>query len=101
MTRLWRKPLDEDKNRVTPGEVLIIEERCKECGFCIEFCPMKCLEASQKFNKKGYHPPLVKNDVICLTCGYCQAVCPDFAIFSRVPGEPAKKEKGGAANVGK
>ena len=80
--RLWRKPLDSDKIKVPKGEVHILEDRCKGCRFCIEFCPKEVLEQSGGFNVKGVHPPQVKNGAICVDCSFCAAVCPDFAIFS-------------------
>ena len=80
--RIWRKPLDSDKIKVPKGEVLILEDRCKGCGFCIEFCPKEVLEQSEEFNTRGVHPPKVKEGTICVHCSFCEAVCPDFAIFS-------------------
>ncbi len=80
--RLWRKPLDAEKIKVPHGEVYIIKDRCKGCGFCIQFCPKEVLEASEEINKKGVHPPKVKDESKCILCGFCEAICPDFAIFS-------------------
>ncbi len=80
--RLWRKPLDSEKIKVPQGEVHIIEDRCKGCGFCIEFCPKEVLEVSEEFNVKGFHPPKVKDGTKCVLCGFCEVVCPDFAIFT-------------------
>jgi len=80
--RLWRKPLDSDKIKVPKGEVHILKDRCKGCKFCIEFCPKEVLEQSEEFNIRGVHPPLVKEGTICVNCSFCEAVCPDFAIFS-------------------
>ena len=31
-------------------EVIIIPERCKGCGFCIEFCPTQVLHRSPEMN---------------------------------------------------
>lgn len=80
--RLWRKPLDLNKVKIPEGEVHIIEDRCKGCGFCIEFCPKEVLEISEEFNVRGAHPPKVKDETRCVLCGFCEAVCPDFVIFS-------------------
>ena len=92
--KLWRKPLDVDKLVLPKGKVHIIEDRCKECGFCIEFCPKKVLDKSGKFNIKGYHPPEVKDEDKCVSCGLCEIICPDFAIFSIQEGtEKLKDEK--------
>jgi len=80
--RLWRKPLDADRVKIPRAEIYIIKERCKGCGFCIEFCPRKVLEQSEEFNEKGFHPPRVKELDKCVLCSFCEAVCPDFAIFT-------------------
>ena len=78
---LWRQPLDKDRILVTRGIVHIIDDRCKGCGFCIEFCPQEVLELSSRTNVKGYHPPRVISDVNCVNCGLCALLCPDFAIY--------------------
>ncbi len=63
------------------GTVQIVVERCKACGFCVEFCPTKVLELSSAFNSKGYHPPHAVNPDKCSGCDLCGMYCPDFAIF--------------------
>ena len=79
--KFWRVPLDSDEIKIVRGVVHIIEDRCKGCGYCIEYCPQDVIEFSKKFNAKGYHPPMVKSDT-CLNCHYCENLCPEFAIFS-------------------
>ena len=79
--KLWRKPLDIEKIKVPAGEVHIIKDQCKGCRFCIEYCPKDVLEDSEEFNRRGVHPPKVKDNASCIFCGFCEAVCPDFAIF--------------------
>ena len=73
----------EEKEKKVHGKVYIIKDRCKQCGFCIEFCPQGVLQQSEEFNAKGYHPPkLVETETKkCVGCGFCQMICPDFAIF--------------------
>ncbi|MGB2963772.1 MAG: 4Fe-4S dicluster domain-containing protein [Anaerolineales bacterium] len=78
---LWRQPLDRDRIQITHGIVHIIDDRCKGCGFCIEFCPQEVLLISTRTNAKGYHPPEVIPDVLCINCGLCTLLCPDFAIY--------------------
>jgi len=59
----------------------LIEERCKGCGFCVEFCPKKVLSMSSRINAKGYHLPEITEDSHCPNCGLCMLLCPDFAIY--------------------
>jgi 2-oxoglutarate ferredoxin oxidoreductase subunit delta len=79
--RYWRKPLDADAVKVPQGEIHVIRELCKGCGFCAEYCPRRVLEISEGFNKKGYHPPAVVNPEACVSCGLCELICPEFAIY--------------------
>jgi 2-oxoglutarate ferredoxin oxidoreductase subunit delta len=62
-------------------DIFVIEDRCKGCSFCIEFCPKKVLELSEKLNQIGIHPPRVRDSSLCVGCGVCEEICPDFAIF--------------------
>lgn len=69
-----------------PGGVLEMNavninfELCKECEYCIEFCPRKTvLKKGDHLNKKGYYPPIVTIDD-CIACGICARVCPEAAI---------------------
>ena len=78
--KYWRKPLDARKITRLRGKVHIREERCKGCSFCVEFCPCKVLELSNRFNMKGYHPPDVVAPDECTGCHLCEILCPEFAI---------------------
>ena len=80
--RYREKPFGFEKPEPVKGKLVIIEDRCKGCGFCVEYCPNDVLKISDKFNSKGYHPPELVNEDECRYCGFCQLVCPDFAIFS-------------------
>lgn len=91
--KLWRKPLDADEWEAPKGKVFIIDERCKGCGFCQEFCPKKVLEESDKYNSKGYHPPEVVNPEDCVYCQLCELICPEFAIFVLDAKEVEKNER--------
>ena len=80
--KMWRKPLDWEENPTPSANVYIIENRCKGCGLCVEFCPRNVLKISDAFNKKGYHPPEVLAPDGCVNCHYCEIICPEFAIYS-------------------
>ena len=61
---LWRQPLDSDRILITHGIVHIIDDRCKGCGFCIEFCPQDVLALSNETNARGYYPPVIIPETI-------------------------------------
>ena len=74
--------LDLGDMRTGKGRVVVIEDRCKGCGFCIEYCPHDVLCMSSAFNKRGYHPPEVADKSKCINCHFCELLCPEFAIYS-------------------
>ena len=80
--KFWRKPFDFDEVERIRGDLHIIKDRCKGCGFCVEYCPLDVLKMSDEFNSKGYHPPCVDKEDTCVNCGFCEMICPDFAIYS-------------------
>ena len=72
---------ERDADLMPKGQVAIVVERCKGCGFCVEFCPTKVLALSSAYNAKGYHPPEVVAAEKCSGCDLCGMYCPDFAIY--------------------
>jgi len=90
-TRPSRKPTRPPEGlKLRDADIFIIDERCKGCNFCIEFCPRDVLETSKKVNQTGVHPPQVKDSSLCVGCGVCEDICPDFAIFLIDKKEPQK-----------
>lgn len=87
--RYWRVPLDARRVPRTHGDVFVIDDRCKGCGFCVEYCPREVLVLAATFNRKGYHPPRVARAGQCVNCNLCEMLCPEFAIFSFAAAETA------------
>jgi 2-oxoglutarate ferredoxin oxidoreductase subunit delta len=78
--KLWRTPFDQAEKATKPGKVLINKERCKGCGYCVEFCPRGALMMSEELSPKGYYLAAVADESKCLGCGLCEVICPEFAI---------------------
>ncbi|MEE9401524.1 MAG: 4Fe-4S binding protein [Dehalococcoidia bacterium] len=78
--KLWRTPFDQAEKAAKPPKVLIDKERCKGCGYCVEFCPRGALEMSEELSPKGYTLAVVADESKCLGCGLCDVLCPEFAI---------------------
>jgi 2-oxoglutarate ferredoxin oxidoreductase subunit delta len=77
-----RKPITPKPAREREKVLVILEEQCKQCGLCIEFCPKNvlCFDMS-KYNRKGYHPVTACDIDACVNCEFCERICPDMAIF--------------------
>jgi len=73
--------LDADVLEIPRGEIHLVKERCKGCGFCVEYCPRNVLEQSDEFNSKGYYLPVVQRASDCVHCRLCEILCPEFALF--------------------
>ncbi len=88
--------------QIIEGKLAIVKDLCKGCAFCIEFCPKHVLAISPDFNKKGYHPPMVKDALACSDCKLCEYYCPEFAIYTPAGAEkkkPQPKAQGTAQGV--
>ena len=79
-----RNPLGMASMAVPNGQVYVIPERCKECGYCVRFCPEKVLDFSAEINGKGYHYPVMASgrEQGCVDCGFCTLICPELAIYA-------------------
>ncbi|MFC1992715.1 ferredoxin family protein [Chloroflexota bacterium] len=78
-----RQRKSPDRGSVKPKhfQIHVLKERCKGCGFCVEFCPRGVLHESTELNRKGHHPAYADNDSNCTNCGLCDLMCPEFAIY--------------------
>lgn len=61
-------------------QVLVNDAWCKGCELCILYCPMQALQLSERFTKRGIHPPEMVEEHTCNQCRMCELVCPDFAL---------------------
>ena len=75
-------------------------DRCKGCAFCVEYCPLDVLTMSEKFNRKGYHVPEVVTTGECVSCGLCEMICPEYAIFT-VPAQGESQPRSTATGGGR
>ena len=58
--------------KIKPRKRLFISTFCKGCGTCVKTCPNNALSLE---NGKA-----VVDHKLCILCGYCNPVCPEFAI---------------------
>ena len=78
--KLWRKPFDAAEKAQKPIKVHISKERCKGCGYCVEFCPRGVLKMTGELGPKGYETVGIVDEAKCLGCGLCEIICPEFGI---------------------
>ncbi len=63
------------------GRVVIDEQHCKGCGYCVEFCPKGCLVIDGvKFTSQGYLLPSSSHPEKCTGCALCGWMCPSMCI---------------------
>jgi len=65
-----------DRTKLSRGLVEIEADLCKECGLCVEACPVGVLKISKRLNKMGYHPAEYTGEG-CTGCGICFYICPE------------------------
>jgi len=58
------------------SKIIVKQERCKACEYCIVACPKKAITATGNINAKGYSTVTVDSEK-CIQCGICYHVCPD------------------------
>ncbi|MCX5776443.1 MAG: 4Fe-4S dicluster domain-containing protein [Candidatus Firestonebacteria bacterium] len=62
-------------------KVIINKEKCKGCGYCIEFCNKKNLAFSAGYNQKNFlYPEFTDRENKCNSCALCALMCPEAAI---------------------
>jgi 2-oxoglutarate ferredoxin oxidoreductase subunit delta len=86
--KLWRTPFDLDHAAQPLGYISIDRERCKGCGFCVEYCPREALKMGSELSSKGYQLAVVETASLCLACGFCELICPEFAVRLTLNNKP-------------
>ena len=84
-------------------EVVVLEQYCKGCGLCVEFCKKGKLYIRQMPNKHGIQTAAVREGD-CTGCLQCATICPDAALEvteASVPVGQAAGKAAGAARTGK
>jgi 2-oxoglutarate ferredoxin oxidoreductase subunit delta len=79
---------------VAKGEIKIKEDLCLGCGYCVEFCPQKCIAISSQTNPSGVLLPKFVAPEKCTGCGICGRMCPQYVIdvYRKVDARPEKAE---------
>jgi 2-oxoglutarate ferredoxin oxidoreductase subunit delta len=62
------------------GMIVIDEELCKGCTYCVNACLLGVIVIKDRFNKKGFFPASPKYPDKCTGCNMCAQMCPEIAI---------------------
>lgn len=88
-----------EKIQPSPGkagkwDVVVNEDMCKACSFCISICPVDVFAWRDKPNKIGWTPVWAPHEENCVGCMLCYQICPDFCIdvAPKVDGKSWSKE---------
>lgn len=77
------------RRKKEPPKIDIYKAWCKGCGICASFCPTGALARDEA----GF--PYVKEPEKCISCGWCEIRCPDFAITVKHKGDDEKARRTG------
>jgi len=63
------------------GRIVIAEELCKGCQLCTAVCPSQLIHMAEHFNRKGYHPAALADQIsvaVGVVCVPPSARCGDY-----------------------
>jgi len=84
--------MPDSKKKKSPN-IDIFKAWCKACGICVAFCPAGVLARDET----GY--PYVKEPDKCISCGWCEIRCPDFAITVKNKDKKDRAETNSGENI--
>jgi len=53
---------------------------CKDCRYCVKFCPKQILVTGSERNARGHFYPVMTDENKCISCAFCATMCPEGAI---------------------
>ncbi len=69
------------KAKKAKGEIVIDEDTCEGCGYCVKFCPTRAITTSKdKFTILGYQKVVFAYPAKCTACLVCYWMCPHNSI---------------------
>jgi 2-oxoglutarate ferredoxin oxidoreductase subunit delta len=66
--------MDTIKKTITKEVPQFSSSRCKRCGICGHFCPVRVIDTCDG------GMPFLADAVACTSCGLCRDMCPDWAV---------------------
>ncbi len=75
--RVDKKPAPDAAGR---WDVVVAEEMCKACSFCLNICPVDVFAWRTAANRLGWFPIYTAHAENCVGCMLCFQICPDFCI---------------------
>jgi 2-oxoglutarate ferredoxin oxidoreductase subunit delta len=82
------------------GLIRMDTNECKGCGLCIEGCPPKVIELTERLNHYGYRTATYRGSG-CTGCGICFLVCPEPGAITVLRLDPAALSRPQPAAVGR
>ena len=80
--KYWRKPLDLVSEDRVNLQKIIIEERCKGCGFCISFASGVSCSFLRVQTRRDTISPRSSIFPSVRIAHFCDVLCPEFAIYT-------------------
>lgn len=69
---LFEHKVEEVEKFVSSSEAVIDQDKCIECGICVDYCVFSAIHNSDN--------GIIINPIFCEACGVCEYLCPQKAI---------------------